>query len=54
MIPPQAQRFTAGMKHNFPQVFQWLLHVFFVGLMLGTTRIVTAPLAEQEFGLAKG
>jgi hypothetical protein len=47
MISPQAQPFTAGMKHNFPQVFQWPLQVFFVGLMLGTTRIVIAPLAEQ-------
>jgi len=47
------QPFTAGLKNNFPQVFQWLLQVFFVGLMLGTTRIVIAPLAEQEFGLAK-
>jgi len=42
-----------GLKNNYPQLFQWLLQVFFVGLMLGTTRIVITPLAEQEFGLAK-
>jgi len=42
-----------GLKNNSHQLFQWLLQVFFVGLMLGTTRIVITPLAEQEFGLAK-
>ena len=42
-----------GLRNNYPQLFQWLLQVFFVGLMLGTTRIVITPLAEQEFGLAK-
>ena len=42
-----------GLKDNTPQLFQWLLQVFFVGLMLGTTRIVITPLAEQEFSLAK-
>ena len=44
---------TYGLKSNRPQLLQWLLQVFFVGLMLGTTRIVITPLAEQEFGLAK-
>ena len=42
-----------GLKDNTPQLFQWLLQVFFVGLMLGMTRIVITPLAEQEFSLAK-
>jgi|TARA_B110000967_G_scaffold64801_1_gene66798 MFS family permease len=53
MITLLTQPLTYGLKNNSPQLFQWLLQVFFVGLMLGTTRIVITPLAEQEFGLAK-
>ena len=53
MITLHTQPLTYGLKNNSPQLFQWLLQVFFVGLMLGTTRIVITPLAEQEFGLAK-
>lgn len=43
----------SGLKNNTTQVSHWLLQVFFVGLMIGTTRVVITPFAEQEFGLAK-
>jgi len=42
-----------GLANNSHQVAYWLIQVFFVGLMIGTTRVVITPFAEQEFGLAK-
>ena len=53
MSSSSTSQLTFGLKNNSSQLIQWLLQVFFVGLMLGTTRIVITPLAEQEFGLAK-
>ena len=44
---------TFGLANNRHQVAHWLMQVFFVGLMIGTTRVVITPFAEQEFGLAK-
>lgn len=47
------QPLVIGLKANQNQIVLWLVQVFFVGLMIGTTRVVITPFAEQEFGLAK-
>lgn len=49
-----SQPVAIGLRENLAAFTSQLVQVFFVGLMIGMQRTVLPPLAESEFGLARG